>query len=91
MLWQRMGAALHVRITRDEGGQVLHLPRGVELPGTEASIRRDGARLVIEPIGVPLRARHPSNQALLDLLATLDPIDEEIGPIEDHPPEPVEL
>lgn len=86
-----MSEALPVRITRDEGGQVLHIPRGFELPGIEASIRREGTRLVIEPIGAPLTARHPSNQALLDLLATLSPIDEEIGPIEDYPPRPVEL
>jgi putative acetyltransferase len=37
----------------------------------------------------PPQAAHPANQGLVDLLASWEPIDEEVGPIEDLPPEPV--
>jgi antitoxin VapB len=45
-------------------------------------MRKEGDRLVIEP------ARRKS---LLEWLATLEPIEEEFPPIDDPPPEPVDL
>jgi antitoxin VapB len=48
----------------------------------EAVMRKEGERLIIEPVG---------KKSLLSLLATWDPIDEEFPPIAKRPPKPVEL
>ena len=53
-----------------------------ELPGTDAVIRRDGERLILEP--APPRS-------LLALLDTLDELEEEFPEIDDPPPEPVDI
>jgi antitoxin VapB len=62
--------------------QAIRIPRDFELPGKEAMIRKDGDRLIIEPLPGP---------TLLDVLAKLKPLDESIPEIEDQPPEPVDL
>lgn len=72
----------HVRLFRNGRNQAVRIPREFELPGDDAIMRKEGGRLVIEP--VPPRS-------LLALLATLKPIDEDFPPIEDRPPEPVDL
>lgn len=61
--------------------QAVRIPRGFELPGAEAIMRKEGERLIIEPIP----------RSLLALLATLKPLDEDFPPIEDPSPEPVEV
>ena len=71
-----------VRLFRNGRNQAVRIPRDLELPGKEATIRRDGTRLVIEP--APPRS-------LLAVLATLQPIDEAFPPIDDAPPRPVDL
>ncbi len=73
---------LKVSLFRSGEQQAVPIPREFELPGTEALIRREGRRLVIEPLPRP---------SLIDLLKTWEPIEDEIGPIEDPPPEPVEI
>jgi antitoxin VapB len=45
-------------------------------------MRKEGPRLVIEPL---------PKRSLIDLLKTLEPIEEDFGPIDDPPPEPVDL
>ncbi|MFL5314075.1 MAG: hypothetical protein ACJ8A0_03220 [Microvirga sp.] len=45
-------------------------------------MRKEGKRLVIEPV---------PRKSLLELLATLEPLDEEFPEIEDPPPEPLDL
>jgi antitoxin VapB len=62
--------------------QAIRIPREFELPGKEAIIRKDGDRLIIEPLPAP---------TLLDVLAKLAPLDESIPELEDLPPEPVDL
>jgi antitoxin VapB len=62
--------------------QAIRIPRDFELPGKEAMIRKDGDRLIIEPLPGP---------TLLDVLAKLKPLDDSIPEIEDQPPEPVDL
>lgn len=52
------------------------------MPGNEAVMRRDGERLIIEPI---------PRKSLLALLASLEPINDEFPEIPDPPPEPVRL
>jgi antitoxin VapB len=75
-------AARRVRLFKNGRSQAVRIPREFELPGKEAVMRKVGQRLIIEP------ARKKS---LLAVLATLKPIDEEFPPIDDKPPEPVDL
>jgi antitoxin VapB len=72
----------HVKLFRNGRNQAVRIPREFELPGEDAIIRREGDRLVIE-------ASPP--RALLALLATLRPIEEEFPPIEELPSRPVGL
>lgn len=71
-----------VRLFKNGRSQAVRIPRDFELPGEDAIMRKEGMRLILEP------AQKPS---LLKLLATFDTIDEEIGPIDDPLPEPVDL
>lgn len=71
-----------VKLFRNGRNQAVRIPREFELPGDRAILRRDGARLILEPA---------APQSLLGLLATLQPIGEDFAPIPDPPPEPVDL
>ncbi len=77
-----MNAERHVRLFRNGRSQAVRIPRDFQLPGEDAIIRKEGDRLIIEPA---------KPRSLLALLATLDPIDEDIDPIEDPVPGPVDL
>ena len=77
-----MTAARSVKLFRNGRNQAVRIPREFELPGTEALMRKEGDRLVIEP---------QKKNDLLAWLATLEPLDEEFPQIEDPPPEPFEL
>jgi len=72
----------HVRLFRNGRNQALRIPREFELPGEEAVIRKEGDRLIIEPVG---------ELNLLEWLDTLEPLDEAVPPIKDLPLDPVEL
>ena len=72
-----MQAERHVRLFRNGRNQALRIPREFELPGDEAILRQDGNRLVIEPVK---RKRN-----LLEILATLEPLDETLPEIDDPP------
>lgn len=67
----------HVRLFRNGRNQAVRIPREFELPGEEAIIRQEGDRLVIEPI--------KPKRSLREILATLEPIDEEFPEIDDAP------
>lgn len=56
----------HVRLFRNGSNQALRIPREFELPGTEAIVRKDGNRLIIESVA-------PSD--LLGLLASWEALD----------------
>ncbi len=71
-----------VSLFRNGANQAVRIPREFELPGTEAVMRKEDGRLVIEPVSRP---------SLIELLRTWEPIDEEWPEIEDPPPEPVEI
>lgn len=77
-----MLAQRHVKLFKNGRNQAVRIPREFELPGEDAIMRKEGRVLIIEP--APPRS-------LLALLATLPSIDDEFPPIEDRPPEPVEL
>lgn len=72
----------HVRLFRNGRNQAVRIPREFELAGDEAIIRKEGERLIIEPLP-------PSS--LLAVLATLEPLDEEFPQITDVPLDPVEF
>jgi antitoxin VapB len=75
-------AERRMKLFRLGRNQAVRIPRGFELPGAEAIIRKDGERLIVEPA---------PKKSLLALLATLEPIEEHFPPIDDRPPEPVDL
>jgi antitoxin VapB len=81
-----MDGSQPVRITREGGHQVVHLPIGVTVPA-DAVVRQEGERLIIEQAGLPLG----SVERLLAVLATMERIEERLGPINDPQPEPVAL
>jgi antitoxin VapB len=67
------------KIGRD---QAVRIPREFELAGEDAIMRKEGERLVIEPV---------QRKSLLAVLATLQPLDEEFPTILDARPEGFEL
>ena len=67
----------HVRLFRNGRNQAVRIPRDFELEGNEAIMRREGNRLIIEPIGRKNR--------LIELLKGLAPINEPFPEIEDPP------
>jgi antitoxin VapB len=71
-----------VSLFRNGRSQAVRIPKEFELPGREATMRKDGERLVIEPV---------RKKTLNELLASWKPIPDEFPEIEDLPPDPVEL
>ncbi len=71
-----------VSLFRNGRNQAVRIPREFELPGTEAVMRQEDGKLIIEPV---------VREGLVALLARLEPIDEEWPQIDDPQPEPVEL
>jgi antitoxin VapB len=67
-----MTAARLIKIFRNGRNQALRIPREVELDTSEASIRKDRGRLIIEPI---------KKVGLLATLATLSSLKEELPDI----------
>jgi antitoxin VapB len=77
-----MSAARHVKLFRNGRNQAVRIPVEFALPGDEAILRREGDRLVIEPI---------RRRGLLGLLETMEPVEEDIPEIEDRPPTPEKI
>jgi antitoxin VapB len=75
-------AVRRVKLFRHGRNQVVQIPYEFELPGEEAIMRKDGDRLIIEPV---------PKKSLLAVLATLQTLDEDFPPIPDLPAEPVDL
>ena len=74
----------HVRLFRNGRNQAIRIPREFELAGNEALIRKEGDRLIVEPL---------RKGSLLALLAALDPltevfpnIDEDLSPLDNVQP-----
>mgnify|MGYP003564454937 CR=1 FL=1 len=68
-----------VRLFRNNRSQALRIPVDFELPGDRARLRKDGDRLIIEPV---------RKGGLLGLLAEWDTLDEDFDPIVDAPATP---
>jgi antitoxin VapB len=71
-----------VRVFKNGRNQAIRIPREFELAGDSAILRKEGERLVLEPVPA---------KSLLALLATLKPLDEQFPPVEDLPPEASKL
>jgi antitoxin VapB len=74
-------AERHVKLFKNGRNQALRIPREFELPGEDAIIRKEGQRLIIEPV---------PPKSLLAVLASLPTLEEVFPPIEDRPAEPVD-
>lgn len=72
----------YVKLFKNGRNQAVRIPREFELPGQNAIIRKEGPRLIIEP--VPPRS-------LLAVLKTLVSLDEQFPAIQDPPAEPLDL
>jgi len=67
----------HVRLFRNGRNQALRIPREFELEGEEAIIRKEGDRLIVEPV---------RKGRLLALLETLEPIEEAFPDVDESMP-----
>ncbi len=72
-----MQAERIVRLFRNGRNQAVRIPRDLELAGSEALIRREGDRLILEPV---------PRKSLLVLLSSWGPLDEEFPDIDDLAP-----
>ena len=72
----------HVKLFTNGRNQAVRIPREFELPGKDAIMRKEGDRLVIEPV---------QPRSILALLATLETLDEDFAPIDDLPIDPIDL
>lgn len=77
-----MNTERQVRLFKNGRNQALRIPRDMELPGHAATLRKEGPRLIIEPLAGP---------SLLAVLAKLKPLDEEFPTIERPAAERVEF
>lgn len=71
-----------VRLFRNGRNQAVRIPRGFELPGKDAVMRKEGERLIVEPA---------PPKSLLEVLAGLAPLEEALPEIADPPPRSVKL
>jgi len=77
-----MNPVRQVRLFKNGRNQALRIPRDLELPGHAAILRKEGARLIVEPVAGP---------SLLAVLAKLEPLDEDLASIARPAAERVEL
>jgi antitoxin VapB len=74
--------AQHVKLFRNGRNQAVRIPREFELPGSDAIMRKDGERLIIEPA---------PPASLLAVLDKLNPLSEAFPPIVELASDPVDL
>ncbi|MDP1606497.1 MAG: AbrB/MazE/SpoVT family DNA-binding domain-containing protein [Rhodocyclaceae bacterium] len=72
----------HVSLFKNGRNQALRIPREFELAGNKAIVRKEGDRLIIEPV-----QRH----SLLAMLSTWEPLEESLPAIADLTAEPIDI
>lgn len=72
----------HVSLFRNGRSQAIRIPRDFELEGTEAIIRKEGDKLIIEPV---------KKKSLKELLPVLPTLDEDFPAIADPVVEPDDI
>jgi len=65
-----------VRLFRNNRNQAVRIPVDLELPGDRALLRKEGDRLILEPV---------RKAGLIGLLAQWEPLDETFPEIADEP------
>lgn len=73
--------ARQVRLFRNGANQAVRIPKEFELPGKDAVMRREGNKLIIEPVQPKLVKGTAA--ALLAVLATMEPIDEDFPDVDE--------
>lgn len=69
-----MNAERRVKLFNNGGNRAIRIPKDFEFDGDEATIRKEGDRLVVEPV---------RKGSLLEVLAGLTPLDEPFPDIDD--------
>lgn len=77
-----MSTERHVSLFKNGRNQALRIPREFELAGNKAILRKEGDRLIIEPV---------QRRSLLALLSTWEPLKENLPEIIDLTAEPVDI
>jgi antitoxin VapB len=77
-----MGEERRVHLFRNGRNQALRIPKEFELDADKAILRKEGDRLIIEPV---------PRAGLLELLASWGPEEERLPEVEDRPAEPVDI
>ena len=78
----------HISLFRNGRNQAIRIPREFELEGKEATIRKEGDKLIIEPI---------RKKGLSEVLSTLKPLDKNLHDFTDSiddsllPLDPIDL
>jgi len=82
-----MGAERHVRIFKNGRSRAVRIPKEFDFPGDEVVMRKEGERLVMEPV----QDRATTFRALLEKWRTEPPLgpEDEFPEIDDPPPEPI--
>jgi antitoxin VapB len=91
---QESAPGRHVRLFRNGANQAVRIPKEFEMPGVEAILRREGHRLVLEPVLPVYEKGSPAAiLAMLDELRKLGPCDDEFPDVDEGllPLEPVNL
>jgi antitoxin VapB len=91
---QESAPGRHVRLFRNGANQAVRIPKEFEMPGVEAILRREGNRLVLEPVLPVYEKGSPAAiLAMLDELRKLGPCDDEFPDVDEGllPMEPVNL
>jgi len=78
-----MNAERHVKLFRNGRNQAVRIPVEFEMPGDEAIMRKEGDRLVIEPV--------KSKGNLIEWLQSLEPLDEDVPDFDEKGPPPREF
>lgn len=65
------------RLFRNGRNQAVRIPREFELPGQEVILRKDGDRLIVEPV------KPPDRQSLAELFASWETLDEEFPDVDE--------
>ena len=68
-----MAAERHVRLFRNGRNRAIRIPREFEFEGDEAIIRKEGNRLIVQPI---------KKLGLLEVLSGLKPVEDEFPDID---------
>ena len=73
----------YARLFRNGRNQALRIPRELELDADEVAIYQDDDRLILQPV--------PRVPSLAQMLAKLEPLEEEFPEIPDPPTEPKDI